>query len=72
MSATTLDITAEELMALVKNIVDERIIEIIGDPEDDLELRDELKVRLLNQRKEADNGDYGIPLNEVLKRLELD
>ncbi len=72
MNATTLDITSEELTALVKNIVDERIIELIGDPEDDLEINDELKARLINQRKEADNGDFGIPFDEVLKRLEFD
>lgn len=72
MSTTTLDITGEELTALVKNIVDERIIELIGDPEDDLEVKDELKERLIAQRKEADNGDYGIPFDEVLKRLELE
>lgn len=72
MNATTLDITSEELTALVKNIVDERIIELIGDPEDDLEIKSELKARLINQRKEADNGDFGIPFDEVLKRLEFD
>ena len=72
MSTTTLDLTAEELTVLVKNIVDERIIELIGDPEDGLEVSDELKERLLDQRKQADSGDYGIPLEEVFKRLELD
>lgn len=71
MSSTTLDITSEELTAMVKSIVDERIIELIGDPEDKYELKDDIKARLLIQRKEVERGDRGVLLDEVIKSLEL-
>jgi len=44
--ANVADLTVEEFKDLVQEVVAETILELLGDPDDGLELREEIKERL--------------------------
>ena len=63
--------TVAELRALVEDIVREQLIDLLGDPDEGLELRPEVRERLLAQQERVRQGERGIPLEEVVSRLDL-
>ena len=61
------DLTIDELKKMIREAVDEKFKEILFDPDNRLELRDELEQRL----KASLASKERIPLEEVKKRLGL-
>ena len=61
------DLTIDELKKLIREAVDEKFKEILLDPDNGLELRDEVKQRL----KASLASKERVPLEEVKKRLGL-
>ncbi len=61
------DLTIDELKKIIREAVDEKFKEILFDPDNGLELRDELEQRL----KASLASKERIPLEEVKKRLGL-
>ncbi len=61
------DLTIDELKKLIREAVDEKLKEILLDPDNGLELRDEMEQRL----KASLASKERIPLEEVKKRLGL-
>ena len=59
------DLTIDELKKLIREAVDEKLKEILLDPDNGLELRDEVEQRL----KASLASKERIPLEEVKKRL---
>lgn len=59
------DLTIDELKKLIREAVDEKFKEILLDPDNGLELRDEVEQRL----KASLASKERIPLEEVKKRL---
>jgi hypothetical protein len=59
------DLTIEELKKLIREAVDEKFREILFDPDNGLELRDEVEQRL----KASLASKERIPFKEVKKRL---
>lgn len=66
---TTKAVTREELHALVDIMVEEKIAALLGDPEDELEIRDDLKERLLRQREDIGRGVNSVSFEEAMNRL---
>jgi hypothetical protein len=62
-----IDLTIEELKNLIREVVDEKFKEILFDPDNGLELRDEVEQRL----KVSLASKERIPLEEVKERLGL-
>lgn len=71
MNADVLKITPDELRRMVDEMVEVKLATIFRDPEDDLELTDELKGILARQNEEIRNGERGEPLEDVVARLGL-
>ena len=71
MADTVSQMTPLELRILIEDVVEQKLVELIGDPDAGLELREEVKTRLLEQQKQAAAGDLGEPFEEVIKRLGL-
>ena len=69
--ADSITLNSDDLKAVVFSLVEEKILEIFGDPEGDLEFSDELKARLRAQLARAASGDVGTPADEVKLRLGL-
>lgn len=70
METTVSEMTVLELRNLIADVVEEKLTELI-DREDDLEIADDLKARLLRQRERIENGERGVGLEDVVERLGL-
>jgi len=66
------ELTVEELKNLVREAVEEKLEEIIGDPDLGLELREEIKERLRDSVAARQHGEKGMPADEVARRAGLD
>jgi hypothetical protein len=62
------DLTPEELRTLVRESVAEALEELLGDPDEGLELKEEVKERL---RRSLDQAEPSLAAEEVAKRLGL-
>lgn len=70
MSVKVSQMTVDELREMISAIVEEKLRALLDD-EDNLELTDELRERLLRQKKEVENGERGEALEDVVARLGL-
>ena len=62
---------ARELERAVGKVVEEKLYELIGDPDQRLELREWFKRRLRRTLRDERKGERGIPAQEVAKRLSI-
>ena len=60
------------LEAVVETAVEEKLLEILGDPDQGLELRGAIRERLARQGEAVSHGEYGRPFEDVLSELGLD
>lgn len=63
-------LTVKELRAIIADVVDEKLRDLI-DGESGLEIADEIQSRLLKQERDVANGDRGISMETALKDLNL-
>ena len=66
------ELTVEQFKDLVQEAIEEKLDEIIGDPDLGLELREDIKERLRNSLAARQRGEKGIPIEEVARRVGLD
>ena len=70
MAGTTVaEMTKDELRDMISSLIEEKMLELIGDPDEGLPLRRSLRERLLLQKEEVAGGERGEPLNDVVQRL---
>jgi len=62
------ELTVEQFKDLVQEAIEEKLEEIIGDPDTGLELREDIKERLRNSLAARQRGEKGIPIEEVATR----
>jgi hypothetical protein len=60
------------LEAVVESTVERKLLEILGDPDEGLEVREDVRRRLLRQRQAVASGDHGQPLEDVVTSLGLE
>lgn len=65
------DLSSEELKTLVQEAVEEALLELLGDPDQGLELREEVKERLKRSLERVRQGERGIATEEAAKRAGL-
>jgi hypothetical protein len=65
------DLTVEELKILIQETVAETIQSILLDPDEDKEVKLEVKQQLLDSLKRTKKGERGISAEEVAKKLGL-
>ena len=71
MARIVAEMTAAELKRLVGLAVEEKLIELLGDPDEGLVLRESLRKRLLRQKRAVAKGERGELLEDVVRRLKL-
>lgn len=71
MAKTVADMTATELRQLVSSVVEEKLMQLLGDPDERLVLRENVRKRLLRQRQAVSKGERGESLETVVRRLKL-
>lgn len=71
MGKSVAEMTVEELHDLVGSAVEQKIVELFGDPDAGLELRANVRKRLLRQKRNVAKGERGEALETVARRLKL-
>ncbi|NOZ24417.1 MAG: hypothetical protein GXP25_25345 [Planctomycetes bacterium] len=65
------DLTMEEFKDLVREVVAETVMELLGDPDKGLELREDVRRSLEISLATVQDGGETIPAKEVAERLGL-
>jgi hypothetical protein len=68
---TVAQMTKDELREMIEAILEQKLIELLGDPDEGLSLRKSVRERLLRQKRAVAKGERGEPLEEVEQRLGL-
>jgi len=63
--------TKEELCSMIDEALEQKLIELFGDPDEGLELRESVKKRLAKQRIMVARGEHGKDLSDVINELGL-
>ncbi len=71
MAATVARMTKHELKEIIESMVEQKLLELLGDPDQGLVLKKTVKDRLLRQRKSVASGQRGESLAVIVKRLGL-
>jgi len=71
MAATVARMTKHELKEIIESTVEQKLLELLGDPDQGLVLKKTVKDRLLRQRKAVVSGQRGVSLAVTVKRLGL-
>jgi hypothetical protein len=71
MSTTVAQMTREELQEMLEATIEQKLLEMLGDPDEGLELRDDVRERLLRQRQVVAEGERGQSLEDVVQQLKL-
>jgi hypothetical protein len=72
MPAPDCQATKEELRELVGMLVDEKLKELMGDPDEDKLVQETVRLRLLKQKTAIAAGERGWSFDEALQKLGLE
>ena len=68
---TVNQLTIPELEALIESVIERKLTELLGDPDQGLELKPKIKDRLRRSLAATERGERGIPAEQVAKELGL-
>lgn len=71
MTTIVAQMTKEELQEMIEAIIERKLLEILGDPDEGLEITEAVRDRLLRQREAVVAGERGQPLEDVVRQLGL-
>ena len=63
--------TKDELQEVIRAVVEQKLIELFGDPDQGLPVKESLEKRLLRQKRAVARGRRGERLEDVAQRLGL-
>jgi len=63
------DLTTEKLRELIAEVVEEKLLELLGDPDAGLDIRDDVRERLLRSRAAVEQGAPTIALAKLAEEL---
>ena len=66
------ELSVEQLKALIQEAVEEKLQEILGDPDQGLELREDIKDRLRHSLAAVERREEVIPIGQVAKEIGLE
>ena len=69
---TVTEMTKEELREMIETVIEEKLLELLGDPDEGLPIQKTVRDRLLRQREEVASGERGEPFEEVTRRLGIE
>jgi hypothetical protein len=72
MATTVAHMTKSELREMIETIIEQKLLELIGDPDEGLPIRKSVHDRLLRQKQTVVGGQRGEPLEDVARRLGLE
>jgi len=63
--------TKDQFREMLGETIEQKLIELLGDPDEGLTLKQSVRTRLQRQRRRVRRGERGAPLDEVARRLGL-
>ena len=72
MSVTVARMTKDELQEMIGVVVEQKLVELFGDPDEGLPLKKVLRDRLVRQKAAVAHGERGERLEDVVQRLGLE
>ena len=72
MATNVAQMTRSELQEIIENAVEQKLLELLGDPDEGLHLRKLVRDRLLRQKQAVAAGERGKPFKDVVRRLGLE
>jgi hypothetical protein len=72
MATTVTDMTKSELREMIETIIEQKLLELLGDPDEGVPIRKSVRDRLLRQKQGVVGGQRGEPLEDVARRLGLE
>lgn len=72
MATTVSQMTKGELQDMLGRLIEQKLLELLGDPDEGLSVRKSVRDRLLAQKKAVASGERGESLEEVARRLNLE
>lgn len=70
--ARVAQMTKDELREMIETTVEQKLLELLGDPDEGLPIRKTVRDRLLRQRQAVAGGERGEPFKDVIRRLGLE
>lgn len=71
MAGTVGEMTRDELQEMIGALIEEKLLELLGDPDEGLSLKKSIRERLARQQAQVAEGQRGEPLEGVTRRLGL-
>jgi len=72
MATTVGEMTTDELREMIEAVIEQKLLELLGDPDEGLPIRKALRERLLRQKQAVAAGERGEAFEDVVRRLELE
>ena len=72
MSVTVARMTKDELQEMIGSVVEQKLIELLGDPDEGLSLKKTVRDRLVRQMAAVARGERGERFEDVVQRLGLE
>jgi hypothetical protein len=71
MTITVAEMTRDELKEMIETLIEQKLLELLGDPDEGLEIRKSTRERLLRQQRAVRAGERGEAFEDVVRRLGL-
>jgi hypothetical protein len=71
MTKTIAQMTKDEFREMIEVIIEQKLAELLGDPDEGLKIRDSVRNRLLKQKDAVAAGERGETLENVIEELGL-
>lgn len=72
MATTVAQMTKSELREVIRSVVEQKLLELLGDPDEGLPIRKSVRDRFLRQKQAVAAGERGEPFEDVVRRLGLE
>ncbi len=72
MTISVAQMSRDELREMIEVTLEQKLLELLGDPDEGLEIRESVRERLLRQQKAVAAGERGEPFEDVVCRLGLE
>lgn len=72
MATKVAQMTKRELQEMIETTVEQKLLELLGDPDEGLHLKKQVRDRLFRQRQAVAVGERGKPFKDVARRLGLE
>ena len=72
MTVSVAQMSRDELREMIEVTLEQKLLELLGDPDEGLGIRKSVRERLLRQQKAVAAGERGEPFEDVVRRLGLE